>query len=77
LLLRAGLALRAGQAASARAAYGEAKRDFLALGMRGDAAAAGYREAQLAGERPDERTLAWFALQSVAEPSCWVRMCAP
>ena len=76
-LLRAGLSRRAGQTALAREAYSKAKRDLAALGMRGFAASAAQREAQLARAPADQQLLDWFAQQSIADPSAWVRMCAP
>ena len=77
LLLRAGLAKRAGQTTLAVQAYQRAKRGFVALGMLGYAAAAAQHEAQLGHEPPDQNALRWFTDQSVAAPSSWVRMYAP
>jgi hypothetical protein len=76
-LLRAGVARRAGQTTLARDTYRRAKRGFVSLGMMGYAATAAQRAAQLGSESRDHQVLGWFTDQSVAEPSSWLRMCAP
>jgi hypothetical protein len=63
VLLRAGLAMRAGQTTLAEQAYQRAKRGFASLGMRGYAAVAAHRAAQLGPGPADEPMLRWFTDQ--------------
>lgn len=73
-LLRGGFARRRGERETALAAYAVAAEGFKRSGMRGYAAAAAYRSAEL---RCEPQTETWFAEQSIAEPARWVRMYAP
>jgi hypothetical protein len=76
-LLRAGLARRSGQHAAALASYATAQTELATLGMRGHAAAAAYRGAELRALANPEDLVPWFSEQAIAEPALWVRAYAP
>ena len=76
-LLQAGLARRRGEHRAALEHYATAAAALTALGIRGHAAAAAYRSAELQSVRDPERTVPWFAEQAIANPARWVRAYAP
>jgi hypothetical protein len=76
-LIRGGLAKRTGARADALHHYLNAESELARAGMRGHAAAAAYRAAELrSAEHPADR-VPWFAAQAVSEPELWVRAHAP
>lgn len=76
-LLQGGLARRRGALSRAREHYQAAQRWFEQVGMRGLAAAAAFRAAELRGEAEPALAAPWFAGQAIAEPAAWTRMYAP
>jgi hypothetical protein len=76
-LIRGGLAKRAGAPAAALRHYLHARSELTRAGMRGHAAVAAYRAAELRSAEHLADHVPWFAAQAVSDPERWVRVHAP
>lgn len=76
-LLRAGLLRSGGERAKALECYAQAETALLRAGMRGHAASAAYRCAELLGEAEPSARAPWFEAQAVSRPILWAKVFAP